>query len=88
MYSQHIQALTYTPTLIMSVPLLPSLPPQFYNTFTAFKVRMALIEVQAYTTSDPITITSDSSATLSLWKEHFRNNIHQGIPADAALMFV
>ena len=61
--------------------------PQFYSRITSFKVRMALIEVIAYTTSNPITVTQDSSATLTLWKTHFRDNIHQNVPADAGLLF-
>lgn len=89
MCSQHMQATVHTHMYAYCLFLCSILPLlQFYNTFTAYKVRMALIEVKAYTTSDPITITTDSSSTLTLWKEHFRNNIRQDVPADAALLFV
>ena len=76
------QTCTYMCTCAVSL-----LPPQFYSTITSFKVRMALIEVKAYTSSDPIPVTRDSSATLTLWKAHFRANIHEAVPADAALLF-
>ena len=81
MIHTHLQ---YTHVRTCAVSLLP---PQFYSTITSFKVRMALIEVKAYTSSNPITITRDPSATLTLWKAHFAANIHESVPADAALLF-
>ena len=76
------QTCTYVCTCAVSL-----LPPQFYSTITSFKVRMALIEVKTYTSSNPITVTRDSRVTLSLWTAHFRANIHESVPADAALLF-
>ena len=81
----NLRLITHVDTMCCC-PCCPLLP-QFYNRLTAFKVRMALIEVKAYTSSNPISVTGDPSATLTSWKTHFRNNIHQVVPADAALLF-
>ena len=61
---------------------------QFYRKLNTV-VRIALVEIETWTTTNQISVTTDARATLNLWKVYYQANINtKPSRPDAGLLFV